>query len=121
MVRHQILRSFEARGDYLPHQYQMYGREHLRDGVLHGIPIGGEFVTYARPLFSESEKEAMISSVEDYLTELGSGDIELGQAIVSARVSDWANAKTTDFWSEPQPMEQELAASEFFMAAGCTP
>ena len=121
MVRYQILRSFENRGDYLPHQYQMYGPEHLRNGVLHGIPIGGEFVTYARPLFSENEKEAIISSVEDHLTELGSGDIELGKASVSARVSDWTSAKTSDFWGEPQPLEQELAVSAFFGAAGCAP
>ncbi|NNK09475.1 MAG: hypothetical protein HKP50_19370 [Myxococcales bacterium] len=121
MVRHQILRSFEHRGDYLFHQYQMYGPAHLRDAVLHGIPIGGEFVTYARPLFSDDEKEAMVSSVEDYLTELGSGDIEVGKAIVSARVSDWAGAKASDFWTEPLLPGQDLLDESFLTAAGCTP
>ena len=121
MVRHQILRSFEHQGDYLLHQYQMYGPEHLRDAVLHGIPIGGEFVTYARPLFSDNEKEAIISSVENHLTKLGSGDIEVGKAIVSARVSDWDGAKTSDFWTEPLPSEQELLYGSFCTACGCAP
>jgi hypothetical protein len=121
MVRHQILRSFEHQGDYLLHQYQMYGPEHLRDAVLHGIPIGGEFVTYARPLFSDDEKEAMISAVEEYLTELGSGDIEIGKAIVSARVSNWAAAKASDFWTDPLLPGQELLDESFLTAAGCAP
>jgi hypothetical protein len=121
LVRNQILRSFENRGDYLAHQYQMYGPEHLRDRVLHGIPIGGEYVTYARPLFTEKEKEAIISSVEDHLAELGSGDIELGKVVIGVRVSEWAAAKTTDFWSVSQLKEPEFAPYASLPGAGCAP
>jgi len=108
-IRQKIERSFEHRGDYLLRQYQKYGPDHLRDVVLHGIQRGGETVTYAYPLFSETEKDAMILAIEDHLTTLGGGDIEAGKAIVSIRAAAWGYAKNSVgmVLKESQPDEAE--------------
>jgi len=113
-VREKIQRSFDRRGDYLLQEYQRYGPEHLRNVVLHGIQMGDETVTYAYPLFSELEKDAMISAIEDHLTMLGGEDIEAGESIVSSRFTEWGRAKnslssaeTTSTWG-PRADEKRL-------------
>jgi hypothetical protein len=108
--RQKIERSFQRRGDYLLRQYQQYGPDHLRDVVLHGIQVGGETITYAYPLFSATEKDAMILAIEDYLTTLGGGDIEAGKAIVSIRATAWDHAKNSIgmVLKESQPDEAEF-------------
>ncbi|MFW2389995.1 MAG: hypothetical protein ACN4G0_16780 [Polyangiales bacterium] len=94
-ARIQIQRSFDRRGDYLLREYGLGGPERLHDGVLQGIELGGEVVTYAHPLFSDAEKEAMIADIEGHLVALGGGDIEVGKSLVALRLSVWNLAKNS--------------------------
>lgn len=119
MIREKIQRSFDRRGDYLLQEYRLRGPEYLHDVVLHGIVVGTEVITYAYPLFDESEKDMMISAINDHLIALGGGDINEGKVVVALRFALWNLAKNSALSGDPISVEEASLDRGFLSCSDC--
>ena len=71
--------------DFLLVQYARHGPAYLDDS-LRGRRVGGVIEEYVYPLFTDSERAAIIADVEAKLREIGDGNLDAGKATVIARV-----------------------------------
>ncbi len=76
-------------GDHLLFRYARHGEAALRN-TLTGVDSSGSQL-YARPLYTASERDVIVTQVENQLRILGGGDIAVGERIVEDRNFVWSN------------------------------
>ena len=74
--------------DYILYQYAAYGPRYLDDS-LRGTRRGGSIYEFAKPLFTPSERAAMIKAVERRIKKIGGGSLKRGIQKVKARYEDF--------------------------------
>lgn len=78
--------AFDYMADYILYQYSKYGAAYLNDslrGIRYGY--GSSVVEFAKPLFTTTERAAMVTAVENKVRQIGGGNLEQGRAKVIER------------------------------------
>lgn len=89
MCKHKLDLAVNYLADYLLYERARDDNEAtppiLLENALIGPSVGGSIVEFAKPYFSESERQNVINRVDEELRNLGSGSWEAGKQIVTDR------------------------------------
>jgi len=103
------LRSLAAEylTDYLLNQRAQDAQESdpptALENALIGPSVGGGVVEFAKPYFSDTERQEIIHRIDDELKTLGNGSWEVGKQIVIAR---YTPPYHKDIWVPVEPLRQ---------------
>jgi len=78
--------AYQYMSDYILFEYSAYGAQYLNDS-LRGPRVGptSSVQQHAKPYFTETERAAMVSAVENKVREIGGGDLNAGRSKVKMR------------------------------------
>jgi hypothetical protein len=78
--------AYDYMSDYILYVYSEYGAQYLNDS-LRGPRMGptSSVQQLAKPYFTDAERAAMVTAVENKVREIGGGDLDAGKSKVMAR------------------------------------
>jgi len=84
--------AYDYMTDYIMYQYAQNGAAYLNDS-LRGDRVGGSVQQYAKPFFTDAERAAMVTAVENKIKEIGDGNLATGKTIVIQRFNRFLGNK----------------------------
>lgn len=84
--------AYDYMTDGLLVEYAQYGPAYLNDS-LRGPRVGGGVQEYAKPYFTDTERAAMVTAVENKISAIGDGDLTAGKNKVIERFNRFLQHK----------------------------